>query len=312
MLIARNPLDNTYISAFDVKHMPPQAQPSKLLCPGLSPDGSPCSAAVTPAALDSDHKHPYFRVGRVTDHIADCTESSTRVNPPDNTTDRRGIKGKEAPRGPERRVQIELRHPEASAARAANNAPRTLKSHTGHHRAPAPRDHTRHMTLQCGIRKAALDYARGIISDTDTVSLGGKKGPARQFIYQAERLLYAPYNGHAIIAFGQLHSISQGTAPNTYFIRLCRPNGGPTKVSIMIGSEHYASLRPRIHLAKIEPSKWTLIACGTITGKTTDKRYLRPFDGLSLYLQRTSASGFDNLAQPRKSGPHSGGAPSRA
>ena len=175
MLIARNPLDNTYISAFDVKHMPPQAQPSKLLCPGLSPDGSPCSAAVTPAALDSDHKHPYFRVGRVTDHIADCTESSTRVNPPDHTTDRRGIKGKEAPRGPERRVQIELRHPEASAARAANNAPRTLKSHTGHHRAPAPRDHTRPMTLQCGIRKAALDYARGIISDTDTVSLGGKR-----------------------------------------------------------------------------------------------------------------------------------------
>lgn len=312
MLIARNPLDNTYISAFDVKHMPPQAQPSKLLCPGLSPDGSPCSAAVTPAALDSDHKHPYFRVGRVTDHIADCTESSTRVNPPDNTTDRRGIKGKEAPRGPERRVQIELRHPEASAARAANNAPRTLKSYTGHHRAPAPRDHTRPMTLQCGIRKAALDYARGIISDTDTVSLGGKKGPARQFIYHAERLLYAPYDGHAIIAFGQLHSISQGTAPNTYFIRLCRPNGGPTKVSIMIGSEHYASLRPRIHLAKIEPSKWTLIACGTITGKTTDKRYLRPFDGLSLYLQRTSASGFDNLAQPRTSGLHSGGAPSRA
>lgn len=312
MLIARNPLDNTYISAFDVKHMPPQAQPSKLLRPGLSPDGSPCSAAVTPAALDSDHKHPYFRVGRVTDHIADCTESSTRVNPPDHTTDRRGIKGKEAPRGPERRVQIELRHPEASAARAANNAPRTLKSHTGHHRAPAPRDHTRPMTLQCGIRKAALDYARGIISNTDTVSLEGKKGPARQFIYQAERLLYAPYNSHAIIAFGQLHSISKGTAPNTYFVRLCRPNGGPTKVSIMIGSEHYASLRPRIHLAKVEPSKWTLIACGTITGKTTDKRYLRPFDGLSLYLQRTSALGFDNLAQPRTSGPHSGGAPSRA
>lgn len=222
MLIARNPLDNTYISAFDVKHMPPQAQPSKLLCPGLSPDGSPCSAAVTPAALDSDHKHPYFRVGRVTDHIADCTESSTRVNPPDHTTDRRGIKGKEAPRGPERRVQIELRHPEASAARAANNAPRTLKSHTGHHRAPAPRDHTRPMTLQCGIRKAALDYARGIISNTDTVSLEGKKGPARQFIYQAERLLYAPYNSHAIIAFGQLHSISKGTAPNTYFGRHSR------------------------------------------------------------------------------------------
>ena len=126
------------------------------------------------------------------------------------------------------------------------------------------------------------------------------------------RLLYAPYNSHAIIAFGQLHSISKGTAPNTYFVRLCRPNGGPTKVSIMIGSEHYASLRPRIHLAKVEPSKWTLIACGTITGKTTDKRYLRPFDGLSLYLQRTSALGFDNLAQPRTSGPHSGGAPSRA
>ena len=122
----------------------------------------------------------------------------------------------------------------------------------------------------------------------------------------------SPYNSHAIIAFGQLHSISKGTAPNTYFVRLCRPNGGPTKVSIMIGSEHYASLRPRIHLAKVEPSKWTLIACGTITGKTTDKRYLRPFDGLSLYLQRTSALGFDNLAQPRTSGPHSGGAPSRA
>lgn len=312
MLIARIPLDNTYVSAFDFKQLPAQTRPGELLCPGLSPDGSPCSAAVTPAALDSDHKHPYFRVGRVTDHIADCTESSTRVNPPDNTTDRRGIKGKEAPRGPERRVQIELRHPEASAARAANNAPRTLKSHTGHHRAPAPRDHTRPMTFQCGIRKAALDYARGIISDTDTVSLGGKKGPAQQFIYLAERLLYAPYNGHAIIAFGQLHSISQGTAPNTYFIRLCRPNGGPTKVSIMIGSEHYASLRPRIHLAKIEPSKWTLIACGTITGKTTDKRYLRPFDGLSLYLQRTSVSGFDNLAQPRASSPHSSGAPSRA
>ena len=311
MLIARNPLDNTYVSAFDFKQLPAQTRPGELLCPGLNPDGSPCSAPVTPAALDSDHKHPYFRVRRVHDHVGGCTESSTRVDPPDKSLGRRGIKGKEAPRGPERRVQIELRHPEASAARAANNAAKTLPGHIGHHRAPAQRDHIRPMTLQCGIRKAALDYARGIISDTDTVSLGGEKGPARQFIYPAKRLLYAPYNGHAIIAFGQLHSISRGTA-DTYFVRLRLPNGGPTRVSIMIGSEHYASLRSRVQIAKIDPSKWALIACGTITGKTPEKRYLRPFDGLSLYLQRTSVSGFDGFPQPRTAGTRSNGAPSRA
>lgn len=312
MLIARNPLDNTYVSAFDFKHLPPQARPGDLLCPGLNPDGSPCLAPVTPAALDSDHKHPYFRVRRIDDHVDGCTEISTRVDPPDKSVDRRGIKGHEAPRGPERRVQIELRHPEASAARAANNAAKTLPGRIGHHRAPAQRDRTRPMTLQCGIRKAALDYARDIISDTDTVSLGGEKGPARQFIYPAKRLLYAPYNSHAIIAFGQLHSISRGTAADTYFVRLRLPNGGPTKVSIMIGSEHYTSLRARVHLAKIDPSKWALIACGTIAGKTQEKRYLRPFDGLSLYLQRTSVSGFDELPRPRTAGTRSDGAPSRA
>lgn len=312
MLIARNPLDNTYISAFDFKRTPPQARPNDLLCPGLSPDGSPCSASVRPAALESGHKHPHFRVRRVNDHVDDCTESSTRVNPADKNVDRRGVKGKEAPRGPERRVQIELRHPEASAARAVRSATTTITGRIGHHRAPAQRDHTRPMTLQCGIRKAALDYARDIISDTDTVSLGGKKGPARQFIYPAERLLHAPYNGHAIIAFGQLHSISQGTALNTYFVRLRRPNGGPTKVSIMIGSEHYASLRLRVQLARIEPSMWTLIACGTITGKTEAKRYLRPFDGLSLYLQRTSISDFGSIPHSRTAGTCSDGAPSRA
>ena len=111
MLIARNPLDNTYVSAFDFKHLPPQARPGALLCPGLNPDGSPCLAPVTPAALDSDHKHPYFRVRRIDDHVDGCTEISTRVDPPDKSVDRRGIKGNEAPRGPERRVQIELRHP---------------------------------------------------------------------------------------------------------------------------------------------------------------------------------------------------------
>lgn len=100
MLIARNPLDNTYISAFDFKRTPPQARPNDLLCPGLSPDGSPCSASVRPAALESGHKHPHFRVRRVNDHVDDCTESSTRVNPADKNVDRRGVKGKEAPRGP--------------------------------------------------------------------------------------------------------------------------------------------------------------------------------------------------------------------
>ena len=61
MLVARDPLTNTFVNAFDYKHMSPEERPNGLLCPGVCFDGTPCTAPVTPAALSSEHKHPYFR-----------------------------------------------------------------------------------------------------------------------------------------------------------------------------------------------------------------------------------------------------------
>lgn len=82
MLVARDPLTNTFVNAFDYKHMSPEERPNGLLCPGVCFDGTPCTAPVTPAALSSEHKHPYFRVGRIDNHIDGCTEGATRVDPP--------------------------------------------------------------------------------------------------------------------------------------------------------------------------------------------------------------------------------------
>ncbi len=137
------------------------------------------------------------------------------------------------------------------------------------------------------MRKAVLDYARGIINDDDTVKLGDVQKTARQLFYPADRLINAPYKGHIVIAFGHILNISAGSAWNTHFIRLRRSNGGPTKVTIMIGPDRYAQLRTRIEQATINPSEWMVIACGTITGRNKNKPYLEPLDGGSLYFQRT-------------------------
>ena len=50
------------------------------------------------------------------------------------------------------------------------------------------------------MRKAVLDYARGIINDDDTVKLGDVQKTARQLFYSADRLINAPYKGHIVIA----------------------------------------------------------------------------------------------------------------
>ena len=99
MLVARDPLTNTFVNAFDYKHMSPEERPNGLLCPGVCFDGTPCTAPVTPAALSSEHKHPYFRVGRIDNHIDGCTEGATRVDPPDTAVVTDEHKGQEAPRG---------------------------------------------------------------------------------------------------------------------------------------------------------------------------------------------------------------------
>ena len=51
MLVARDPLTDTFVNAFDYKHMSPEERPNGLLCPGVCFDGTPCTAPVTPAAL---------------------------------------------------------------------------------------------------------------------------------------------------------------------------------------------------------------------------------------------------------------------
>ena len=86
MLVARDPLTDTFVNAFDYKHMSPEERPNGLLCPGVCFDGTPCTAPVTPAALSSEHKHPYFRVGRIDNHIDGCTEGATRVDPPGHSS----------------------------------------------------------------------------------------------------------------------------------------------------------------------------------------------------------------------------------
>lgn len=288
MLLARNLVDGTFISAYEFKAMRSTDRPDTLVCPGISAEGAACTASVSPAALTSDHMHPYFRVARVSDHVVGCTEASTRVESPDKATDLVGTKGKQGPRGPRQLIRITLRHPQAAATLAAQKATRATSARIGHHRAPAPTSGTRTLTVQCGIRKAALDHARGIITDTHTVSLGDNKGAASRFIYPTDRLINAPYNGHEVIAYGQLHSVSKGNAANTYFIRLCLPDGRPTKVSIMISAAHYAALRVRLTQVMLEPTAWMLIACGTVTGREEAKRYLRPVGARSVHFQRTS------------------------
>lgn len=93
MLIARNPANNTFVNAFDYKLIPPQERTDELLCPGVNFVGTPCPAPVTPAAMSSKHKHPYFRVGRIDNHIDGCTEGATRIDSPDTaiiTDDHKG------------------------------------------------------------------------------------------------------------------------------------------------------------------------------------------------------------------------------
>jgi hypothetical protein len=291
MLIARNPANNTFVNAFDYKLIPPQERPDELLCPGVNFVGTPCPAPVTPAAMSSKHKHPYFRVGRIDNHIDGCTEGATRIDSPDTAIITDDHKGQEAPRGPDRLVNITLRHPKSAAARTAQESTRTVDQPLAYHRSPATTTADRPLTFQCGIRKAALDYARGIINDDDTVKLGDLQGPASRFIFSADRLINAPFKGHAIITFGHILSLSAGNAWNTHFIRLRRSNGGPTKVTIMIGPDRYAQLRTHIEQAKLEPSEWMVIACGTITGRNEKKPYLDPLDGGSLYFQRMHPPG---------------------
>ena len=291
MLIARNPVNNTFVNAFDYKQMLPQERPDGLLCPGVNFVGIPCLAPVTPAAMSSKHKHPYFRVGRIDNHIDGCTEGATRIDPPDTAIITDDHKGQEAPRGPDRLVHITLRRPKSAAARTVQESTRTVDQPLAYHRSPATTTGDRPLTFQCGIRKAVLDYARGIINDDDTVKLGDLKGPASRFIFSADRLINAPFKGHAIITFGRILSLSAGNVRNTHFIRLCRSNGGPTKVTIMISPDRYAQLRTHIEQVKLEPSEWMVIACGTITGRNEKKPYLDPLDGGSLYFQRIHPPG---------------------
>lgn len=199
MLIARNPVNNTFVNAFDYKQMLPQERPDGLLCPGVNFVGIPCLAPVTPAAMSSKHKHPYFRVGRIDNHIDGCTEGATRIDPPDTAIITDDHKGQEAPRGPDRLVHITLRRPKSAAARTVQESTRTVDQPLAYHRSPATTTGDRPLTFQCGIRKAVLDYARGIINDDDTVKLGDLKGPASRFIFSADRLINAPFKGHAII-----------------------------------------------------------------------------------------------------------------
>lgn len=98
MLVARDPLTNTFVNAFDYKHMSPEERPNGLLCPGVCFDGTPCTAPVTPAALSSEHKHPYFRVGRIDNHIDGCTEGATRVDSPEAAIHTDEHKGRSHPR----------------------------------------------------------------------------------------------------------------------------------------------------------------------------------------------------------------------
>lgn len=97
MLVARDPLTDTFVNAFDYKHMSPEERPNGLLCPGVCFDGTPCTAPVTPAALSSEHKHPYFRVGRIDNHIDGCTEGATRVDPRTQQLLLTSIKGRRRP-----------------------------------------------------------------------------------------------------------------------------------------------------------------------------------------------------------------------
>lgn len=291
MLVARDPLTNTLVNAFDYKHMSPEDRPNGLLCPGVCFDGTPCTAPVTPAALSSEHKHPYFRVGRIDNHIDGCTEGATRVDSPEAAIHTDEHKGQESPRGPDQLVHITLRRPQSAAARTVQGSTHTVDPPLGYRRSPSTAAGDRPLTFQCGVRKAVLDYARGIINDDDTVKLGDVQKTARQLFYSADRLINAPYKGHIVIAFGHILNISAGSAWNTHFIRLRRSNGGPTKVTIMIGPDRYAQLRTRIEQAQINPSEWMVIACGTITGRNKNKPYLEPLDGGSLYFQRTIPQG---------------------
>lgn len=195
MLVARDPLTDTFVNAFDYKHMSPEERPNGLLCPGVCFDGTPCTAPVTPAALSSEHKHPYFRVGRIDNHIDGCTEGATRVDSPEAAIHTDEHKGQESPRGPDQLVHITLRHPQSAAARTVQGSTHTVDPPLGYHRSPSTAAGDRPLTFQCGVRKAVLDYARGIINDDDTVKLGDVQKTARQLFYCADRLINAPYKG---------------------------------------------------------------------------------------------------------------------
>ena len=290
MLTALNAHTGAPISVYAYKAMAPHNRPGALVCPGQSVEGDACTAPVTAAALNSDHVHPYFRVGRINDHVEGCTEVAGTTPTPTGDTDPDGIKGVQGPRGPETIVRITLNNPAASAAAAAGAATTSATTTAGHHRAPKPSGSDQPLTVRCGLRKAALDHARGVIADTDTVTLGTTTAPAREIIHPAERLINAPYNGHEVIAYGHLHSVTQGNKGRTHFIRLRLPDGRPTKVPIIISTTHYNQLRTRFTQVKHNPGSWTLIACGTIKGPKYAQRYLAPLDTNSIHFQRSSTA----------------------
>lgn len=290
MLTALNARTGAPISVYAYKALAPHDRPGALVCPGQSVEGAACTAPVTAAALDSDHVHPYFRVGRVSDHVEGCTEAAG--DPPAHGPDTEpiGVDGAQGPRGPETIVRITLNNPAASAAAAAGAAPTGAAATAGHHRAPKPGGSDQPLTVRCGLRKAALDHARGVIADTDTVTLGTTTAPAREIIHPAERLINAPYNGHEVIAYGHLHSVRQGDKGRTHFIRLRLPDGRPTKVPIIISTAHYTRLRSRFTQVKQDPGSWTLIACGTIKGPEYAQRYLTPLGTGSIHFQHSSTA----------------------
>ena len=131
--------------------LPTRAAGAALTCDYSRPP-PPCTAPVTPAALSSEHKHPYFRVGRIDNHIDGCTEGATRVDPPDTAVVTDEHKGQEAPRDPDRLVHITLRRPQSAAARTVQGSTHTVDPPLGYRRSPSTVAGDRPLTFQCGVR----------------------------------------------------------------------------------------------------------------------------------------------------------------
>lgn len=290
MLTAINTRNRAPITALAYKALDRAHRPTALTCPGHAPTGAPCSATVHPCALDSTKMGPYFRVENLTDHIDDCSELTGEL-PPISKHDPYlvGVRGTQGPTGPRRVIDVITKHPLPHIPATPTKAPaRQRRTEPGHHRAPAPpRPRNEPTRIRAGLRKIAADHAAGLYADDDLVRVTkdkNGKGTVRSRIYTADRLIRAPYKDRTIIAYGPIASISEGDIPDTFFIRLARPGGGRTKVSIMLNSTQTRQIRDRLDLDAVlrAPTKWTVVALGTIGGRTMESRHLDPHDAFSV------------------------------